>query len=464
MKTRSFAAVLAGTTALVLPLMATPPAAQTGPCADLLTMVNDAGDTLRSEFSEASRIAESDDATQCTLIIAEVERLGGMSDTATASETETRDFTASETVTATVEVEQKAVVDGEVIVGLPDPEVSVEQPGAEVTVRESAGSVTINEQSAEIIVRQQQASITVDMPRPTITIEQPAPEIIITMPRPGVSMERAAPRVEVMMADPRVTVTQADPTLDVAVDARFVDPDSPEAMNASQDAVIARTERLNAQGTGSSDAEAAVRISKGEATVNVMEGEGEAEVAYNRAQPSVRYEAADPEISFTSQGEPRVEIRRMGEPRVTFLEEAGTDEASNAQPQQAPTRTALSGTERNRMLGQADMSGMNFRPTPVRVSDLVGKDVITRNGEAVGEISRIVTNNSLVFAVVEHGGFLGLGESEAALPLRRIAIHGDEAMLLGLTEDELEKMPDYDPAQNRMLRNEDELEIRMIDG
>ena len=105
-----------------------------------------------------------------------------------------------------------------------------------------------------------------------------------------------------------------------------------------------------------------------------------------------------------------------------------------------------------------------MRPGSVRVSDLVGKDVITSGGDEVGEISRVVTNNNRAFAVIAHGGFLGLGEEEVSLPLRRIAIRGDEAVLLGLSEDELEALPSYDPAQNRTMRDEDEFEVRMVDG
>ncbi len=499
MRTRSFATMLAGTTALCLPLMATPSAAQTGPCDRLLAMVEEAGADLPPELQDASRAAQANDIEQCTLIVSEIDKARGASgsqaasatddaddsasrtETASDTETETRDFSASDTVTSTVEVEQQAVVEGEVIVGLPDPEVAVEQPGAEVTVRESRPSLRVDERPAEIVVRQRQASITVDMPRPTITIEQPAPEIVVTMPRPGVSLDQGRPQVEVMMADPRVTVSQADPTLDVQVDARFVDPDSEEAMNTPEDGVVARTERLNAQGTGTSDEQASVRISKGQATVRVEEGEGETEVSYNRAEPNVRFESADPEISFSSQGEPRVEIRRMGEPKVTFRQDDAEgqqqqgqndsqtrnreqDQASLTTREPSGDRTPLNATDRNRMLGRADTSGMDFQPTPLRVADLVGKDVITTGGDEVGEISRVVTNNNLVFAVIEHGGFLGIGEDEVALPLRRIAVRGDEAVLLGLTEDELEKMPDYDPSQNRMMRDQDQLEVRMVDG
>ena len=459
MNNRTFAAALAGTTALVLPLLAGPSLAQqqANPCETLLRMVTEAGDSLREEFRDVPRMAEANDPQTCTIVIAEVEKLGGLVDperaasddaasedpaateTASETETETRDFSASDTVTSTVEVEQKAIVEGEVIVGLPDPEIAVEQPGAEVSVREGAASLTIDERPANIVVRQRQASITLDMPQPTITIEQPAPEIVITMPRAGVSLDRSAPRVDVIMADPRVTVSQADPTLDVEVDARFVDPESEEARRAPEEGVVARTQRVSADGSGESDADAAIRISKGEARVSVMDAEEQAAISYNRAEPNVTWEAAEPDVTVTSRGEPRVEIRQTGEARVTFRQQEG-DEAS-ARPEdgrEMARRAALSPDERARILGRADTSGMSLSPAPVRVRDLVGLDVLTADGDEVGEISRIVTNNSLVFAVVEHGGFLGLGEDEVALPLRRFAIHGDDALLLGLSEEELD--------------------------
>ncbi len=70
--------------------------------------------------------------------------------------------------------------------------------------------------------------------------------------------------------------------------------------------------------------------------------------------------------------------------------------------------------------------------------------MVTLRGEDVGEIEGMFRNGGQTYAVLSHGGFLGIGENEIAIPAERIAVRGDEVVLLGLTEEQLEQMPDYD--------------------
>ena len=83
-----------------------------------------------------------------------------------------------------------------------------------------------------------------------------------------------------------------------------------------------------------------------------------------------------------------------------------------------------------------------------RVSSLIGTDLIGPSGDKVAEIENfLVDRNSQVRAVVtEWGGFLGIGEHEALVPVDRIqlgAADGDRART-SLNREQLEKLPPFD--------------------
>ncbi len=84
------------------------------------------------------------------------------------------------------------------------------------------------------------------------------------------------------------------------------------------------------------------------------------------------------------------------------------------------------------------------QPTEFAVADLEGRDVHTLRGEDVGDIEGFATAGGQLYAIIAHGGFLGIGEDQIAVPAERIAVRGDEVVLLGLTEEQLEQMPEYD--------------------
>lgn len=77
---------------------------------------------------------------------------------------------------------------------------------------------------------------------------------------------------------------------------------------------------------------------------------------------------------------------------------------------------------------------------PVR--ELVGMNVLTDNGEDVGEIDDFVILDGSIQAVVGVGGFLGLGEHDVALSLDDLDWDG-ENMVVSFTREELEAMPEW---------------------
>ena len=95
----------------------------------------------------------------------------------------------------------------------------------------------------------------------------------------------------------------------------------------------------------------------------------------------------------------------------------------------------------------------------IQAGDLSGADVVTVRGEEVGEIEQITSSGDRLYAVIEHGGFLGIGEDQVAIPLDRIAMRGDQLILLGLTEEELEQMPEYDFEADQAFSAQETIEI-----
>jgi len=563
---RSTKALLMGATALWLPLAGAANAQDNAAaCDDLRQMVQNAENAeLAEPFRDAEDVAEAGEVERCVVYIEEIRTAGGITtaetqrqngqeteqasdtetDSATETETdmvrETETFQESEEVTETVEIQKQAVVDGEVVVQVPNPEVQVDQPGAEVNIRESQASVDIEQQPAEILVRQPQANISVNMPQPTITIEQPAPEIIITMPEPGVSVAKSEPQVEVVQADPKVSVTQGDPNMDVQVEARLVDPGEAEGE------VATRTERTNADGETVETAEPEVALNKSEPTVTIERSADAPEYTFNRAEPSIRYEPSEPNIEFAMDGEPTVEITQVGEPKVTIrgsdaegdqMDRADAGQATDDQPdgtqqqlaegeqtepraeeqtlaegeqpvgqetQAADGGTALQPTEDGAETEAAETAGQPAegeqmqadatQETPagaddaqtemaegeqdmtepvdtaantddmmsVVVNELNGADVITANGEEMGDVDRVVTLDGTTYIVVEHGGFLGLGDSEVALEAERVAFNGEEVILQDITDEELENMPEFDMTNEQRLASDRTLEMHKV--
>jgi sporulation protein YlmC with PRC-barrel domain len=83
-----------------------------------------------------------------------------------------------------------------------------------------------------------------------------------------------------------------------------------------------------------------------------------------------------------------------------------------------------------------------------RVSDLVGKTVVGANGQDAGEVRNLLIDRSgnVRGAVIKWGGFLGVGERQAVVPIEqiRLATGGGDRARLNMTREQLEALPRYD--------------------
>jgi hypothetical protein len=369
-----------------------------------------------------------------------------------------------------LEANQTADSGSRIVVEQPEPRVTVRQDAPEVTVGQAEPQVSVNQGQPEIIVRQAQPTVTVDMPQPTITIDQPEPQIIVRMPEPDVNVATPEPEVEVSQSEPEVSVQQEEPQVNVEVDEPAVDVD--------------RADR------------AEVNVEREQAVVRQSQSEGEAEVSLQREEPVVSYERAEPNVEVNSAGEPQVQFTESGEPTVQFEDQAAEAAQPRGSEQQAAARADRGAEVDSEQTGSVNARDEGERYTSLReqqaaeeqaaeeqaarsgraegaasadnlavqVSAIIGRDVHNDRGEELGTVSRAVTDGERNYAVLANGGFLGLGEREVAIPMDRLSVERgrDELIMRGVTAEEIEDLPRFDPATGQELQGNHEVTMSSL--
>ena len=82
-----------------------------------------------------------------------------------------------------------------------------------------------------------------------------------------------------------------------------------------------------------------------------------------------------------------------------------------------------------------------------RVSDLIGRDVINEKDETVGDIDDlIVDKKQVIFAVLEVGGFLGVGGYLVVVPYDSLEIDdtGETIKLTGASKESLKELEEFE--------------------
>jgi hypothetical protein len=82
-------------------------------------------------------------------------------------------------------------------------------------------------------------------------------------------------------------------------------------------------------------------------------------------------------------------------------------------------------------------------------SEIVGKTVVSQDGEEIGEIDEVLTdpNTQQQVAVIDVGGFLGIGEKSVAVALDELQLSDDGRVRSDLTRETLQSQPEHDPTQ-----------------
>ena len=460
MTRRPIAPVLFGASALALGL--TQASAQdqefADECVDLFAFVEDTDGMSLDGSPEILAVIERNDPRACQLRLTRLQRevqrtarpaVGLVPDRQERTVTRAREDlrqvqdapqrqveTETEVVRERVELEEIVTVQGDVDVAVGVPTVEVAPEPAQVTVRGEPHRIRVQQQAPTIVVREQPARIVVGMP--TITIEQDAPEIIVTMPPPDVDVASAEPTVEVRSPAPRVSVTVPEPRVDLNLQAVAGETtDEVRTRVRRQGAPAIARQGFTQTGDGESG-DANVFVGQAEPNVTLTGLDADPEVTVTDAEPEVRFEGAEPNVQV--EGEPQIRFERVGEPRVTVHTADAAPATDRTRPRQA-------------------LAARGDAPS-TRVRDIVGKEVRGRQGEEIGSIDRVVRIDGAVYAIVEHGGFLGLGDTDIPIPLDELEMRDDELFAMNLTEERAEQMQARDIERGQSLRRNDTLTIR----
>jgi sporulation protein YlmC with PRC-barrel domain len=81
-----------------------------------------------------------------------------------------------------------------------------------------------------------------------------------------------------------------------------------------------------------------------------------------------------------------------------------------------------------------------------RASKLIGASVINDKNESIGKLDDIIfDNNRVMYAVLQVGGFLGVGSRLVAVPYDSLKVDegGKKVVLPGASKDELKKLAEF---------------------
>ncbi len=139
----------------------------------------------------------------------------------------------------------------------------------------------------------------------------------------------------------------------------------------------------------------------------------------------------------------------MDEAAVTDDEAAVTnDEAAATNDEAAVTNEEVAVTNPDATLGEPVNADIAMRDAVITTEDLTGAVVYSSADENVGEVSQLILGDdgtSIKQAVIDVGGFLGLGEKPVALDLDKLNVvmgenGGIERVTVNATREELDAM------------------------
>jgi sporulation protein YlmC with PRC-barrel domain len=85
-----------------------------------------------------------------------------------------------------------------------------------------------------------------------------------------------------------------------------------------------------------------------------------------------------------------------------------------------------------------------------RSTKIVGSDVVNDAGETIGKVDDLLVgrDDSVLYAIVSVGGFLGIGTKLVAVPFEQLQIGKDSLVLPGGTKDQLKSLPKFEYAKS----------------
>ena len=85
-----------------------------------------------------------------------------------------------------------------------------------------------------------------------------------------------------------------------------------------------------------------------------------------------------------------------------------------------------------------------------RASKIIGSNVVNAANEKIGSVDDLLVgrDDSVFYAIVSVGGFLGMGTKLVAVPFETLKIGPDSLVLPGGTKDDLKALPTFEYAKS----------------
>ncbi len=154
----------------------------------------------------------------------------------------------------------------------------------------------------------------------------------------------------------------------------------------------------------------------------------------------------------TLQNAPRVNVDTLGTGTPGFYNDANSywggygygPTLANQNLQATPTPEAIVQDNTNMATGQ----GTGIAGTEnnlLRASTLLGYNIYNLNGDNIGSIDDLlmnVQNGNILFATIEYGGFLDIGDRVVPIPLSAFDWQAENELVLTVDEQQLDSLPD----------------------
>jgi len=240
---------------------------------------------------------------------------------------------------------------------------------------------------AQVVVRQTADQIQVQQGAPQVTVQQAQPEILVVIPQPEIIVRQPPAQVTVRMPQPQVAVQQAQPQ------------------------------------------------------VRVVEAQPQVQLVPSQQQAQVQVNPAEPRVTVQQQGQPQIRYEQTGQAQVKVEQQGQQTPAAGAAAAGVAAGAAATGAAVQPATPTA--AGLPLQ----RVTNLIGTNVVGANGRDAGEVENFLLDRSgsVRAAVVEWGGFLGIGERRAVVPIEQIQFGAlNERARLNMTREQLEQLGGFD--------------------
>jgi len=170
---------------------------------------------------------------------------------------------------------------------------------------------------------------------------------------------------------------------------------------------------------------------------NVAVQAGKPDVKVEQPPPQVIVKTPTPNVQVQT-GQPDVKVLPADKPNVTVNQTPNKPDSNVGTTAAPDTRTPGAGAA-------AVAPAAGTFPAATDVEKFIGKDVYGTNGSKVGELDNVLIgpDSHVRAAIVEFGGFLGIGTNKVAVPWNQLQVSNDR-IVADMTKEQVRSMPHWE--------------------